>query len=60
MAGKPRVKKAPAEVPQEVHPKAGLDIKVKLNKLESGRLTVSVTLLQDGKEIASDYDFTQV
>lgn len=58
MAKTKELKKAKA--PEVVAPKAGLDIKVKLNKLESGRLTVSVTLLQDGVEIASDYDFTQV
>lgn len=41
-------------------PKAGLDIKVKLDKTEKGRVTVTVTLLQDGVEVASDYDFVQV
>lgn len=40
--------------------KKGLDIKLKLEKSDKGRLTVTVTLLQDGKEIASDYDFVQV
>lgn len=40
--------------------KKGLDIKLKLDKTEKGRLTVTVTLLEDGKEIASDYDFVQV
>jgi len=45
---------------EKVEPKAGLDIKVKLDKTEKGRITVTVTLLQDGVEIASDYDFVQV
>ncbi len=40
--------------------KKGLDVKVKVEKSEKGRVTVTVTLLQDGKEIASDYDFVQV
>lgn len=40
--------------------KPGLDIKLKLEKSESGRLTVTVTLFQDGVEIASDYDFVNV
>lgn len=40
--------------------KKGLDIKLKLEKSDKGRLTVTVTLLEDGKEIASDYDFVQV
>lgn len=57
MAKKAAVKKV-KEVPAA--PKAGLDVKVRINKTESGRITVSVTLLQDGVEIASDYDFTQV
>ena len=38
----------------------GLNVKVKLEKSDKGRLTVTVTLLQDGKEIATDYDFVQV
>lgn len=45
---------------EQVEPKAGLDIKVKLDKTEKGRITVKVILLQDGIEIASDYDFVQV
>lgn len=40
--------------------KKGLDVKLKLEKTAKGRLTVTVTLLEDGKEIASDYDFVQV
>ena len=38
----------------------GLSVKVKLDKTTKGRLTVKVTLLQDGVEVASDYDFVQV
>ncbi len=49
-----KVKKKKEEV------KKGLDIKLKLEKSDKGRLTVTVTLLEDGKEIASDYDFVQV
>ena len=45
---------------EKVETKSGLDIKVKLDKTEKGRITVTVTLLQDGIEIASDYDFVQV
>ena len=45
---------------EKVEVKKGLDIKVKLVKSDKGRLTVTVTLLQDGKEVASDYDFAQV
>jgi len=45
---------------EKVETKAGLDIKVKLDKTAKGRVTVTVTLLQDGVEIASDYDFVQV
>lgn len=54
MAKKSAVKK---EAPK------GLSIKVKLEKdadMVSGRLKVTVTLLQDGVEIASDYDFAHV
>ncbi len=40
--------------------KKGLDVKVKLDKTEKGRITVTVTLLQDGEVVASDYDFVQV
>jgi hypothetical protein len=59
MAKKPS--KKVAEQPQEqVHPKKGLDIKVKLDKTESGRVTVTVSLLQDGVVVATDYDFVQV
>lgn len=49
-----KVKKKKEEV------KKGLDIKLKLEKSDKGRLTITVTLLEDGKEIASDYDFVQV
>lgn len=49
-----KVKKKKEEV------KKGLDIKLKLEKSDKGRLTVTVTLLEDGKEIASDYDFVKV
>lgn len=38
----------------------GFNVKVKVDKSEKGRLTVKVVLLQDGEEIASDYDFVQV
>ena len=38
----------------------GLDIKLKIDKSEKGRLTITVSLLENGKEIASDYDFVQV
>lgn len=50
------------ETPQEsqAEVKAGLDIQVKLEKSANGRLTVTVKLLQDGKVIAEDYDFTKV
>ena len=58
MAKKQPVKKE--EAPKELHPVKGFDLKVKLDKNESGRLTVTVTLLQDGVEVASDYDFVQV
>ena len=40
--------------------KKGLDIKLKTELSDKGRLTVTVTLLEDGKEIASDYDFVTV
>jgi hypothetical protein len=40
--------------------KKGFDVKVKLDKTEKGRITVTVTLLQDGEVVASDYDFVQV
>jgi sporulation-control protein spo0M len=50
--------KAKAKKTEEV--KKGLDIKLKLEKSDKGRLTVTVTLLENGKEIASDYDFVQV
>lgn len=39
-----------------VEPKKGLDIKVKASK-EKGKVIIKVTLLQDGKEVASDYDW---
>jgi hypothetical protein len=38
----------------------GLDVKVKVEKSDNGRITVTVTLLQDGVVIASDYDFVKV
>lgn len=38
----------------------GLSVKVKLDKTAKGRLTVKVAVLQDGVEVASDYDFVQV
>ena len=50
--------KAKKEIKKEV--KRGLDIKLKTELSDKGRLTVTVTLLEDGKEIASDYDFVQV
>lgn len=52
-----KAKKAKAE---KVEVKKGLDIKLKTELSDKGRLTVTVTLLQDGEEIASDYDFVQV
>ena len=48
----------PTAAPEEIKP--GLDIKVKLEKTESGRVTVTVTLLNDGVEVASDYDFVNI
>ena len=51
MAKKAAVKK---EAPK------GLTVKVTTEKTTKGRLTVKVTLFQDGVEIASDYDFVQV
>ncbi len=50
---------AKAKAPKKETPK-GLSVKVNLEKSEKGRLTVKVVLLQDGVEIASDYDFVQV
>lgn len=47
-------------VKKEEAPKKGLDVKVKLDKTEKGRITVTVTLLQDGQVIATDYDFVNV
>lgn len=58
-----RTKKIIEETPQEQKQpeiKSSLDIKVKLEKSLSGRLTVTVKLLQDGKVITEDYDFIQV
>lgn len=52
--------KKAAKKSEKVEVKPGLDIKVKVDKTEKGRVTVTVTLLQDGVEIASDYDFVQV
>jgi len=40
--------------------KKGLDVKVKLDITKQGRLTATVTLLQDGVEVASDSDWTFV
>lgn len=51
---KVKVDNPPLETPK------GLDIKVKLEHSLNGRLTVKVTLLQDGVEVASDYDFVQL
>jgi len=49
---------------EEVEPKKGLDIKVELKNISKGinttKLQVTVTLLQDGVEIASDYDFISI
>lgn len=50
---------AKAKAPKKETPK-GLSVKVNLEKTAKGRLTVKVTLLQDGVEVASDYDFVQV
>lgn len=52
--------KAKAPKKESAAPKKGLDVKVKLDKTEKGRITVTVTLLQDGEVIASDYDFVNV
>ena len=38
----------------------GLEVKVKADKDDKGRLTIKVTLLQDGVEISSDFDWTYV
>lgn len=40
--------------------KKGLDIKVKTEISNKGRLTVTVQILQDGEVVAEDYDFVQV
>lgn len=45
------------EAPKQ--PKKGFDIKVKLTK-SGKRLKTTVTLLEDGVEIASDYDFVNI
>lgn len=58
-----RTKKTPEfTYPKAVteEPKKGLDIKVKLEKSDLGRLTVTVTLLNDGVVVATDYDFVSV
>jgi len=55
--------KKAAKKSEKVEPKAGLDIKVKMEKdadQVKGRIKVTVILVQDGEEIASDYDFVQV
>ena len=51
---------AKAKKAEKKEVKKGLDIKLKTDLSDKGRLTVTVTLLEDGKEIASDYDFVQV
>ena len=67
--GNRKPKKVKADVvvqpPKDVKP--GLDIKIKLdedyNTVSGGtarRLKVTVTLLQDGVEIASDYDWVNL
>ena len=40
--------------------KKGLDVKVKLDKTAKGRVTVTVTLLQDGEVVATDSDWVFV
>lgn len=47
-------------VNEEIHPKKGLDVKLKLDISDSGRLTATVQILQDGVVVAEDYDFVQV
>lgn len=51
---------AKAKAPKKVEAPKGLSVKVNVEKSDKGRLTVKVVLLQDGVEIASDYDFVQV
>lgn len=48
------------ETPVKPKPKSNLDVRVKLDLALSGRLTVTVKLLQDGEVISEDYDFVQV
>ena len=52
--------KAKAPKKETVEAPKGLSVKVNLEKSAKGRITVKVILLQDGIEIASDYDFVQV
>ena len=52
--------KAKKKANEEVHPKKGLDVKLKLDLSDKGRLTVTVQLLQDGVVVAEDYDFVTV
>lgn len=51
---------AKAKAPKKAEAPKGLSVKVNVEKSEKGRVTVTVTLLQDGVEIASDYDFVQI
>lgn len=51
---------AKAKKTKKIEAPKGLGVKVKLEKSPKGRLTVKVTLTQDGVEVASDYDFVQV
>lgn len=48
---------AKAKTKKKVEAPKGLGIQVKLDKSPKGRVTVKVTLTQDGVEVASDYDF---
>lgn len=50
----------PVQQPKEEKSKSNLDVQVKLDLALSGRLTVTVKLLQDGEVISEDYDFIQV
>lgn len=58
MAKKSPKKQETDETAQE--PKKGLDVKVKLEKNEFGRITLTVSLLEDGEVVAVDYDFVNV
>jgi hypothetical protein len=55
-----KMAKAKAPKKEVVEVPKGLSVKVNLEKTAKGRITVKVTLLQDGVEISSDYDFVQV